>query len=338
MKAVALTGIGTVSNLHFQQLSTPVPSSDEALLNVLYCGVNHLDLLIRQGKRPGPTTFPHVLGSEIVGKLENAIPSRKLKKGDIVAVYPWTFCGKCEQCKLGNENICDQGGTLGRTTWGGYAQIVAVPIKNMFKIPKNLAPETVAASILAATTAIHLINRASIKNQSSVLVTGPSGAVGISVIQLLMNKKCTVIAGSSHIQKHALLQKLGVETIVSTSNLTSEVLKKYPGGVEFVIDIMGGYVWSQGVEVLSKNGTLVFCSTTLEEPGVVNIGKAFSKQINILGSYGGTIKDMQTVFSYIRNGTVRPVIDTIFPLKDASYAHQKLEDQKVFGKVLLKVD
>lgn len=338
MKAVAMTGIGTVSVLRFQQLSTPIPSRNEVLLKVLFCGINHLDLLIRQGKRPGPTSFPHVLGSEIVGKLENAIPSRKLKKGDIVAVYPWTFCGKCEQCKSGNENICDQGGTLGRTTWGGYAQLVVVPIKNIYKIPKNLSPETVAASILAATTAIHLINRASINNQSSVLVTGSTGAVGISVIQLLKHKKCTVIAASSHIQKHAFLQKLGVKTIVSTSNLTSDVLNKYPGGVEYVIDIMGGSVWSRGVETLAKNGTLVFCSTTLEEPGVVNIGKAFSKQINILGSYGGTIKDMQTVFSYLHKGILRPVIDSIFPLKDAFKTHQKLEDQKVFGKVLLKVD
>lgn len=338
MKAVLLTEIGTSGNLIYKSIDTPRPAKDEVLIKVKYCGLNHLDLIIKQGKRPGPKSFPHILGSEIVGeiKLVNS-KNTAVKIRDTVAVYPWTFCGKCQECLKGHENICDQGGTLGRTCWGGYAEYVTAPIQNLVKIPKNLFLDAVCVSLLTATNAYHLLDRAQVKKGSTVLVTGATGGVGTFVIQLLKNRKCTVIAATSHIEKVKLLQTLGVSEIVSKDKFKEHLRKKYPGGLGYVIDIMGGDVWSDAVEVLAKNGTLVFCSTTLDGLGTVNIGSAFSRQINILGSYGGSLQDLKETLILLEKGMIKPVIDSIYPLSKAKEALEKLADQKAFGKIILKV-
>lgn len=337
MKAILLRGLGQKENLVFQDVQMPRPDKQEVLIKVGYCGVNHLDLLIRQGKRPGPKIFPHILGSEIVGTI--AAVNQKgsgFTIGDAVAVYPWLFCGQCGQCLAGRENICDVGGTIGRTRWGGYAEHVVVPMHNLVKIPKNTSLENVCASTLTATTAHHLIERAKIQEGSLVLVTGATGGVGTAAIQLLKNKKCTVIATTSHPGKKKRLRNLGADHVVSVKNFISEVKKLTPLGVDYAIDLMGGSVWSHAVEVLAKNGTLVFCATTLDGAGSVPIGSAFSKQVNILGSYGGTIKDLTRVMKLLEMEKLKPHIDSIYPLHNAPAALDKLMSQNAFGKILLE--
>ncbi len=312
----------------YQSIDRPVPAANEALIKVKFCGLNHLDLLIQQGKRPGPKIFPHILGSEIVGTTA---------QGDNVIVYPWTFCGKCFQCKSGNENVCDNGGTIGRTKWGGYAEYTVVPAKNLIKIPKGLSLDQVCAATLAGTTAHHLIDRAKVKNNSSVLVAGSTGGVGTFVIQLLKNRDCKIICSTSHSSKKNLLKKLGVDHVVSTKRLAGEVRRIYPGGVNYVVDMIGGHIWSEGVRLLAKNGTMVYCATTIDETGTVDIGSAFSRQINILGSYGGRIKDLKNVLKLLKNKILQPCIDSIYPLRKAQEALKKLDKQKAFGKILLEI-
>ena len=336
MNAVILSGIGAIDKLVYTSIPTPQPKADEASVKVEYCGINHLDLLIRQGKRPGIPAFPHILGSEIVGTIEKLHSNNdQFSTGGRVAIYPWTFCGKCTPCKSGNEQICDTGGTFGRTRWGGYTQYVTAPIKNLIKIPNMLPLDDVCAITLAGTTAHHLITRANITEKSTVLVTGATGGVGTIVIQLLKNKKCTVVCTTSSKKKINTLKKLGVDYVVSTETIGSDVKKIFPDGVDFAIDMMGGIVWSQALTTLSKNGTMVFCATTLDDPGIVNIGNAFSRQLNILGSYGGSRKDLKAALHLLKSGIIKPVIHSIYSLKDAPVAQQLLEKQKIFGKVLL---
>lgn len=338
MQAVVLSKIGGLKYLHIRKLSKPKPANNEVLIEVEYCGLNHLDLLIIEGKRPGPKTFPHILGSEFVGriaKLNNK--SNNWKTGDRVAVYPWTFCGKCEQCRMGNENICDNGGTFGRTRWGGFAEFVTVPIQNLVKIPPNLSSELVGASVLSSTTAHHMIKRANIINDSTVLVTGATGGVGTSAVQLLKERKCKVICVTSHSSKIKKLKELGADYVVTTNNLLEEVKNIFPSGVNYVIDIMGGKVWSNSLETLKKNGSIVFCSTTFPEDGRVNIVNAFSKQISILGSCGGTIKDLKEIIKLLEKKVLKPVIDSIYPLKSTQTGLMKMKEQSLFGKILIKV-
>lgn len=327
MRAVLFNGVR--KKLKYSEIASPKPNKDEVLVRVLFCGLNHLDLLISQGKRTGPKNFPHILGSEIVGI--------DMSNNKTVAVYPWNFCGSCKMCRKGFENMCDVGGTIGRTSWGGYAEYVAVPKKNLVRIPEGLSLEKVCAVVLAGITANHLIERAKIKEGAKVLLTGATGGVGTVALQILKNKKCEIICTTSHKNKTPLLKKLGAKYVVLTKNMVEEIKKLYPEGLDFVIDLMGGTVWSDAVQLLGKNGTITFCATTLEEPVGLQLGSVFQRQLNILGSYGGTREDLKKVISFIKKGILNPVIDSVYSLKDASKAQKKLEQQKIFGKILLKV-
>lgn len=337
MKALVLVKRRSGNILRHEILNTPMPKRGEALVKVAYGGFNHLDLLIQQGKRVGPVSFPHILGSEIVGKVAKIEGSnKKISVGSDVAVYPWIFCRKCLRCKTGNENICDQGGTIGRTVWGGYAEYVAVPIQNIIKIPSGLRKALVCGLILAGTTAYHLLDRARINNKSVVLVTGATGGVGTIVIQLLKHKKCTIICTTSSKAKASMLKRLGADYVVSTENFKDEIMKLFPNGVDYVVDIMGGYIWSEAIETLAKNGTIVFCATTFDNLGVINIGKTFAKQLNILGSYAGRIKDLKATINLFKKGLINPVIDSILPFSKAELGFKKLAAKKAFGKIILK--
>lgn len=339
MKAVVLTKQGPGAKLRYESVLTPVPKIDEALVKVLFCGLNHLDLLIKEGKRPGPGKFPHILGSEFVGviKMFGGKTGRYIV-GDTVAVYPWTFCGKCTQCKTDYEQICDKGGTLGRTRWGGFAQYATVPVQNLIRLGKDVAQDQICALTLAGTTAVHLVERVQIRRESSVLVTGATGGVGTVVIQLLKLLKCNIVCCTSHPEKIKLLKKLGADFVVSTKDLFDQVMHVFPKGVDYAIDIMGGDIWSEAVRTLTKNATMSFCSTTMDGAGTINIGTAFSKQVTVKGSYGGARKDLIKAIDYLEKGLITPQIDSVYTLKNTAAAFKKLQNQDAFGKILIRVN
>ncbi|MCR4263127.1 MAG: alcohol dehydrogenase catalytic domain-containing protein [Candidatus Roizmanbacteria bacterium] len=338
MHAVILTETKGKNNLKYTSIPTPVAAKEHALIRVKYCGINHLDLLIAIGKRPGPAQFPHILGSEIVGTIISIEKnSAGFRTGDTVSVYPWTYCGSCPSCRAGNVQLCDSGGTVGRTTWGGYAEYVSVPIKNLVKIPEQIPLKLIAAITLTGTTAHHLIQRANIADRSTVLVTGATGGVGTLVIQLLRQKQCNIVAVTSSKNKVNKLKKLGVHTVFDLKKFSDNVKTNYPAGIPLIIDMMGGSVWSALVELLAKGGTMSFCSTTLDEPGIVHVGSAFSREINVCGSYGGTMKDLGKSIKSLKKGVIKPQIDSIISLPEVPAALSKIKNREVFGKILISM-
>ena len=81
-----------------------------------------------------------------------------------------------------------------------------------------------------------------------------------------------------------------------------------------------------------------FCSTTLDGVGTINIGTAFSRQINVRGSYGGSRKDLTKAIVYLKKGFITPRIDSVYTLENTTYAFKKLQNQDAFGKILIRVN
>jgi D-arabinose 1-dehydrogenase-like Zn-dependent alcohol dehydrogenase len=337
MQALFLKSIGENYNLEYIFTDKPSLGKDHALIRVAYCGMNHLDFLIATGRRTGSKKLPHILGSEIVGEIRSIGKNKDgFKKRDKVCIYPWTYCGSCPSCKQGNIQICDKGGTIGRTTRGGYAEYVSIPIHNLVKIPDELSLKNVCSITLSGTTAYHLIRRADIPDKSLVLVTGATGGVGVLLLQMLKQKKCTVVVITSSKVKINKLKKLGVHDILMLHDFPDNIKKKYPARFSYIVDIMGGKVWSGCIEMLAKNGRISFCSTSLEDMGTVHVGSAFSREIKIIGSYGGTMDDLKATIELLKKGSLQPVIDSTVPLKNAQLALAKLQNREIFGKILLK--
>lgn len=337
MQAVIINKLGDSEVLQIADIPLPRPRQDQVRIRVLYCGVNHLDILIRQGKRPGPSVFPHILGSEVVGIIEQTTSNSNLKLGQLVAVYPWTFCGKCNPCLSGTEQICNFGGTIGRTNCGGYAECMIVDTQNIALLPKEADPSKVCAGVLAGTTAVHLANQVGALSGDSVLITGGTGGVGVLLIQLLKSLGCKILATTSSPSKIEKLKEIGVDEVYDLRDFEHKILNKYPEGIDRVVDILGGEIWSRALLTLKKNGTMSYCATTLDGSGEVPIGLAFSKQWNIKGSYGGSRADLQEAIRLISEEKINPVIDKILPLDQAAEAHRLIEQKEVFGKILLQI-
>ncbi|MEI8339621.1 MAG: alcohol dehydrogenase catalytic domain-containing protein, partial [bacterium] len=185
-------------------------------VSVAYCGlcgsdVQRIDNLIKSGdKHP-------VLGHEIIGNI-NSIPDgvkTNFRIGDFVVISPILSCNKCEYCKRGNIQFCNENKSIGKTLDGGFSEKVCVPIKNLYKIPKNkICKDLVLADPLSV--CLHALSKIrGIKNKNIAIIGG--GAIGEIMSRLAIYKKAKKIC-IVH-KKNISKKKKGIIEYVNTVNI-----------------------------------------------------------------------------------------------------------------------
>jgi NADPH:quinone reductase-like Zn-dependent oxidoreductase len=107
--------------------------------------------------------------------------------------------------------------------------------------------------------------------------------------------------------------------------------------VDAVIDHVGAKSWPISLEVLKVKGRMISCGTTTGGDAVVSIRSFYSKEAQITGAYLGSKSQLVSLHKFMKLKKIRPVIDSVFDLKDAKKAHQKMESSDQFGKILLQV-
>src|SRR4029434_10143134 len=114
MKAVELVEAGTPGKLELRDVPDPSPGTDEVVVQVRACGLNHLDLWLEEAGLPIHVPLPRTPGGEVAGEI-SAVGANvsDWKRGDAVAIQSNLFCGECEYCKRGDESICVRGELLG---------------------------------------------------------------------------------------------------------------------------------------------------------------------------------------------------------------------------------
>ena len=159
-------------------LPDPKISPTQVLVKVEACALNHLDLWVRQGLPGVPIPLPHILGSEIVGKVEKiGAEVTRVKEGQRVLVAPGISCGSCPACLANRDNLCREFKVVGLQIQGGYAQYAAVPSKNLIPVSNKLKPEEWASVPLVFLTAWHmLVTRAGLSAGESVLIHAAGSA------------------------------------------------------------------------------------------------------------------------------------------------------------------
>jgi NADPH:quinone reductase-like Zn-dependent oxidoreductase len=322
------------------ETAAPVAGAGEALVRVRSCALNHLDLWTRGGLPGRKIPFPHILGNDIAGEVEELGSTVEgIEAGQRVMLSPGTSCGRCAACLAGEDNSCRQYRILGYQLPGGYAERVACPVANLIPIPDEISFDEAAAFPLVFLTAWRmLVRRAQIKLGEDVLVWAAGSGVGMAAVQIAKLFGARVIATAGSDTKLEQARFLGADEAVNhhTQDVVAEV-KRLTGkkGVEVVIEHVGEATWERSILALAHQGRLVTCGATTGPNGATELRHVFSKQLSLFGSYMGSKADLLAAAPHFFARKLRPVVHTSLPLADAGKAHEMMEASEHFGKIVL---
>jgi NADPH:quinone reductase-like Zn-dependent oxidoreductase len=341
VRAVVFEQFGGVEQLKLAEVDQPTPDPGEVLVRVRACGLNRLDLLVRSGKTPARVLLPHISGSEVAGEIaELGMGVDGLTVGQRVAIAPYLFCGRCEFCLAGHEEVCLRGDILGLVSQGGYAEYVRAPAASVVPLPDGLDFEAAAAVSLATLTAWHmLVTRARLRPGEDVLVHAAGSGVGSAAIQVAKLAGARVIATAGSAAKLERARALGADAVINYNeqDFLQEVRRlTNRRGVDVVVEHVGQATWEKSVACLTRNGRLVSCGTTSGTEGRLDLWAFFAKQIELIGSYGGTRRELAQVLRLVAEGRLRPVIHQVYALEEAAEAQRVLESRDFFGKLVLR--
>lgn len=338
MKAVRIHQFGGPEVLTYEDVPDPRPRNDQVLVRVKACSLNHLDVWVRKGL-PG-VKLPHILGSDIAGEVvEVGEYVGDFKLNQRVLVAPMHFCGHCAKCLAGMQNHCREFTVLGNAVDGGNCELIAVPAANVIPIPDTLDFIQAASVPLVFVTAWHmLVGLAAVRPGQTVLVLGASSGVGIAAIQIARLFHCRVITTAGDEAKLEKGRALGADFGINHyKQKISEEVRKITNkeGVDIVVEHVGAATWDESVRSLKSGGKLVTCGATTGPDVSLDLRHLFARQLSLLGSYMGTMSELQEVLNHVFAGRLKPVVDRTFPLIETRAAHEYLEKSQMFGKVVL---
>ncbi len=300
-----------------------------------------MDLFAREGWKGLKLDFPHILGADGAGLVEEVgAEVGDLRPGDAVVVNPGLNCGTCAFCLRGEDSLCERYGILGEHRDGTYAELLSLPERNVLPLPKGLLFEEAAAVPLVFMTAWRmLVERARVQEGEEVLVLGAGGGVASAAVQIAKLRGATVYATSSTEEKLRKAREIGADHVFNYLKVPfGKAVWEATGkrGVDVVVDCVGEATWPDSVRALAKNGRLVTCGATTGPRGETDLRYIFWRQLQILGSTMGTREGLVQVLKHVEEGTLRPLVHAVFPLAEARKAHRTLEDGVQFGKLVLR--
>jgi len=338
MKAVRLHEFGGPEVLRYEDAPDAQPRKDRVLVRVRACAMNHLDVWVRKGL-PG-VKLPHIPGSDIAGEVvEVGEYVTGINPGQRVLLAPMHFCNRCAKCVAGIQNQCPEFTVLGNGVDGGDCELIAVPAASVIPIPDSLDFNQAASAPLVFLTAWHmLVGRAAIRLGQTVLVLGAGSGVGTAAIQIAKLFHARVITTAGDEGKLAKARALGADYGINhyQQKISQEVRKiTDKEGVDIVVEHVGAATWEESMKSLKPGGTIVTCGATSGSSVGFDLRFFFSRQLNFLGSYMGTMGELHEVLGHVFAGRLKPVVDRTFPLRDARAAHEHMEKSQLFGKIVL---
>jgi len=342
MKAIVFHQHGAPDVLKYTDAPEPTIRPNEVLVRVKACALNHLDLWVRQGLPNVSIPLPHIPGSDVSGEIAQiGADVTTVRIGQKVVLAPGVTCGKCAACLSGQDNRCRQFTNLGYMIDGGCAEFVRAPEVNCLPYPENLSFEEAASIPLVFQTAWHmLVGRAEVQPGEDVLILGAGSGVGSAAIQIAKFFGARVIATAGSDEKLQKAKQLGADHLINhkTQKIRDEVRRiTSKRGVDVVVEHVGTATWEDSLSSLAASGRLVTCGATTGYDAKLDLRFLFSRQLSLLGSYMGTKSELHTVMKLVASGSLKPVVDRVFPLAEAAAAHAYLESSSQFGKVVLKV-
>jgi putative PIG3 family NAD(P)H quinone oxidoreductase len=320
MNAVTIEGgKGPPEALRLAAIPTPEPRPGEILVAVRAAGVNRPDLLQRVGGYPPPPGAPDTMGLEVAGEVVRG--AGRWQEGDQV-------------CAL-----------LGG---GGYAEYAACDARHALPLPRGL--DFVQAAALPETVFTVYANafeHGGLKAGETFLVHGATSGIGVTAIQMAKAAGAKVIATGRGADKAAAARALGADVAIDANAENFAEVCKREGGVDVILDMVGGDYFKGGLDALKTGGRIVFIASLGGGEVALPIFRLMQKRAVVTGSTLRprdadekarlAAKVERVAWPWIEQGKVHPPVDATFPLADAAQAHAHLEGGSHVGKIVLTV-
>lgn len=323
MKAIICEKFAPVEELLYQDVPDPVAEKGQVLVDVTAIGVNYPDGLLVQGLYQMKPPFPFIPGMEVAGIVS------ELGEG------------------VSHLNVGQR--VVGLPGISGYADKVAIDAMTVMPLPDAIPDEEAAGLITAHATAHHALKqRANLQAGETLVVTGAAGGTGLAAVQIGKAMGATVVAVCSTQEKLDIAKANGADILInySENDLKTELKKLNDGkGVDVVYDVVGGDAFDACSRSMAWNGRLLvigFASGTIPKfPVNLSLVKGYS----VVGVFWGSftkhepkafMENMVELMDWYVKGSVKVIVDEVFPLKDTAKALHKVMDRKVKGKVILK--
>src|ERR687888_2584595 len=307
MKAAIFEKPGLENLKVIDNAEEPKISDHDVLIKIKVTGVNPIDHFVVSGALPKISPMPHIPGAESSGIVEEVgshINSNNIKKGDRVIVHNKVFDGTCDMCLNGLDMICRNGGLIGAITNGGFAEYIAVPQKNVFKIPDDIDWDLAASLPVTSLTPYHALKEASLRVNEYLLVFGASGNTGMIAVQLGKRMGAKVIGIS---KDNWVKTDFGADYIISDYDKVVENVKDITQGkmADVVLNSLGVNTWENSFSCVGVNGRWVTFGGLTGAEVKLNVQSLYSKQIKLIGCTGGTRKEFQEIIDMSKELKVR---------------------------------
>jgi len=283
-----IENLKVMDNVEKPKLANP----DNVLIKVKVAGLNPIDNVVVSGSIPTVRPIPHIPGAEVSGIVDEiGSEVSRLKKGDRVVIHNKVFDGICDMCLGGLDMICRNGGLISVITNGGFAEYIVVPQRNVFKIPDDMDWDLAASLPVTVLTPFHALNEARMKINEFLLVFGATGNTGMIATQLGKRMGARVIA----VSKEEWVRDFGADYIIHEYDRLVEQVREITSGkmADVVLNSLGVKTWDSSFESTGINGRLVSFGGLTGADVKLNIQSLYSRQIKLIGSTGGTRKELR---------------------------------------------
>ena len=339
MKASVIHEFGDVDVLKYEEVATPEAQPGNVLVKVLAAGVNRFDHYIREGSVTPELTFPHILGHELAGEVaEVGKGVTGFRIGErVVPITGYPFDEKDAGIHPGSA--APSYGVIGLHRPGAYSQYLEIPARWVLKDDTGLSPEEVATLPMGAGTAVRAVKSVGeVSTGDKVLITGGSSAVGTFQIQLAKALGASVATTVRSQTKGEKVRDLGADLVINTrlEDFVEQVRDWTDGGgVDVVVDNLGGEYITKGIDALRGQGIIVAVGFVAGLDVTFNIRNFFFGQKQLRGALAADIDELRTGLDFVRDGKIKPVLDRALPLSEAAEAHRLVSTNQVTGNVVL---
>ena len=327
MKAVLMDGFGGLDVLRVGEVDQPTPKAGEVLIKVVATSINRPDLVQREGKYPPPPGDSAILGLEVAGTIAELGPD----------VSGWN---------LGDRVITLVGG-------GGYAEYAVAYASHLMRIPDSVSFEEAACICESYITAfLNIFMIGEFKDGQTAILHGGGGGVNTAGIQLCKalapNSRLIVTAHPSKIDR---VRKLGADLVINYLENPdfTEIVKEFTNkkGVDLILDHVGAKYLDPNMKSLGYKGKLVIIGVISGIKAELNLALMMVKRQQIIGSVlrsRPVPEKAEIVAEFTRRAlpkfadrTIVPIIEKAFAIEDVRKAHGMMEEDRHFGKIVLKI-